>query len=90
LQPLGIDQTKLSVAADVTCPLANVIEMSGNRVKELVTDVSRIAAIERLLHEQVDEIGNPITKETRNYNYVASLPKTRRVFLGLMNIAPLT
>jgi len=28
-QPLGIDQTKLSVAADVTCPLANVIEMSA-------------------------------------------------------------
>jgi tetratricopeptide (TPR) repeat protein len=80
-QPLGIDQTKLSVAADVTCPLANVIEMSGNRVKELVTDVSRIAAVERLLHERVDEIGNPITKETRNYNYVASITEDKPGFL---------
>ncbi len=80
-QPLGIDQTKFSVAADVTCPLANVIEMSGNRVKELVTDVSRIAAVERLLHEQVDEIGNPITKETRNYNYVASITEDKPGFL---------
>ena len=82
-QPLGIDQTKLSVAADVTCPLANVIEMSGNRVKELVTDVSRIAAIERLLHERVDEIGNTITKETRIYNYVASITEDTPGFLGV-------
>ena len=80
-QPPGIDDTKLSVAAGVTCPLPNVIEMSGQRVKELVTDVSRIAAIEHLLHEQVDEIGNPITKETRNYNYVASVTEDKPGFL---------
>jgi len=80
-QPPGIDDFKLSVAAGVTCPLANVIEMSGDRVKELVTDVSRIAAIERLLHEQVDEIGNPITKETRDYNYVASVTEDKPGFL---------
>ena len=80
-QPPGIDETKLSVAADVTCPLANVIQMSGSRVTELVTDVSRIAAIERLLHEQVDEIGNPITKETRDFNYVASITEDKPGFL---------
>jgi len=82
-QPPGIDETKLSVAADVTCPLDTVMEMSGNRVKELATDVSRISAIERLLHEQVDEIGNPITKESRNYNYVASITEDRPGFLAV-------
>jgi tetratricopeptide (TPR) repeat protein len=82
-QPAGIDESKPLVAADVTCPLANVIEMSGDRVKELVTDVSRIAAIERLLHEQVDEIGNPITKETRDYNYVASITEDKPGFLAV-------
>jgi tetratricopeptide (TPR) repeat protein len=80
-QPAGIDETKPSVALGVTCPLANVIEMSGNRVQELVTDVSRISAIERLLHEQVDEIGNPITKETRDFNYVASITEEKPGFL---------
>jgi tetratricopeptide (TPR) repeat protein len=80
-QPPGIDESKLSVAADVTCPFDNVIEMSGNRVKELVTDVSRISAIERLEHEQMDEIGNPITKESRNYNYVASITEDKPGFL---------
>jgi len=82
-QPPGIDESKLSVAADVSCPLDNVIEMSGNRVQELVTDVSRISAIERLLHEQVDEIGNPITKENRNYNYVASITEDKPGFLAV-------
>ncbi len=80
-QPPGIDESKLSIAADVTCPLDNVIEMSGNRVKDLVNDVSRISAIERLLHEQVDEIGNPVTKETRNYNYVANITEDKPGFL---------
>jgi tetratricopeptide (TPR) repeat protein len=80
-QPPGIDATKLSVAAGVTCPYDNVIEMSGNRVKELVNDVSRIAAIEHLLHEQMDEIGNPVTKQTRDFNYVASISEDKPGFL---------
>jgi len=80
-QPPGIDETKLSVAAGVTCPYDNVIEMSGNRVKDLVSDVSRIAAIEHLLHQQVDEIGNAITKETRDFNYVAAISEEKPGFL---------
>jgi tetratricopeptide (TPR) repeat protein len=81
-QPPGIDETKLSVAPGVACP-DNVIEMSGERVQELVKDVSRIAALEHLLHEQVDEIGNPITKQTRDYNYVASISEFQPGFLSV-------
>src|SRR5579864_1748807 len=50
-QPAGIDTNKPSVASGVTCPVENVIQKSGTRVQEFVTDVSRIAAIEHLLHE---------------------------------------
>jgi len=82
-QPPGIDEAKLSVAAGVTCPLANVIEMSGSRVKDLVNDVSRIAAIEHLTHQRVDEIGNPITKQTRDFNYVASISEDKPGFLAV-------
>src|SRR5208282_1397911 len=71
-RPAGIDEARPSVAEGVSCPVDSVIEMSGERVKQLVDDVSRISAIEHLLHEQVDEMGNSITKETRNYDYVAS------------------
>ncbi len=82
-QPPGIDETSLSMVAGVSCPLANVIEMSGARVQELVTDVSRIAAIEHLLHEQVDEVGNPTTRQTRDFNYVASISAAQPGYLAV-------
>jgi hypothetical protein len=75
------DDAKLSVAAGVTCPYDNVIQMSGVRVKEMVDDVSRIAAIEHLLHEQLDEMGNAVTRQTRDYNYVASISEEKPGFL---------
>jgi hypothetical protein len=52
--------------------------MTGKRVEEFVEDVSRIAAIEHLLHEQLDEMGDAITKETRTFNYVASFNESRQ------------
>ena len=74
-QPPAIDTNKPSVAANVTCP-SNIIEATGQRVEELVGDVSRIAAIEHLLHQQLDEMGDPITRESRNFNYVASFSES--------------
>jgi Flp pilus assembly protein TadD len=82
-RPAGIDDAKPSVADGVGCPLDSVIEKSGERVKQLVDDVSRISAIEHLLHEQVDEMGNSITKETRNYDYVASISEDKKGFLAV-------
>src|SRR5262249_15218536 len=72
-QPPSIDENKPSVASGVACPTDSVVQMTSARVQEFVSDISRIAAIEHLLHEQLDEIGDPITKETRTFNYVASV-----------------
>ncbi len=82
-RPAGIDEEKPSVADGVSCPLDSVIEMSGERVKQLVDDVSRISAIERLVHEQVDEMGNALTKETRSYDYVASISEEKPGYLAV-------
>src|SRR5208283_3663682 len=82
-RPPGIDEATPSVAAGVSCPLDSVIEMSGERVKQLVDDVSRIAAIEHLQHEQVDEMGNSLTKETRTYDYVANISESRPGYLAV-------
>jgi tetratricopeptide (TPR) repeat protein len=76
-QPPAIDQNKPSVAASVGCP-ADIVEMTGNRVEEFVEDVSRIAAIEHLLHEQLDEMGDALTKETRTFNYVAAFAESKQ------------
>ncbi|HEY6302834.1 MAG TPA: tetratricopeptide repeat protein [Terriglobales bacterium] len=82
-RPAGIDEEKPSVADGVSCPLDSVIEMSGERVKQLVDDVSRISAIEHLVHEQVDEMGNSLTKETRSYDYVASISEEKPGYLAV-------
>lgn len=82
-RPPGIDELKPPVAAGVACPYERVMEMSGERVKELVSDVSRIAAIEHLLHQQVDEMGNPATRETRDFNYVVSVSEEKPGFLAV-------
>ena len=76
-QPPAIDLNKPSVAANVSCP-ADIVEMTGKRVEEFVDDVSRIAAIEHLLHEQLDEMGDPITKESRTFNYVAAFTESKQ------------
>lgn len=82
-RPAGIDEVKPTVAAGVSCPYETVMEKSGERMKELVNDVSRIAAIEHLLHQRVDEMGNPATRETRDFNYVASVSEDRPGFLAV-------
>jgi tetratricopeptide (TPR) repeat protein len=80
-QPKGIDEEKPAVAAGVNCPYDEVMEKSGDRVKDLVNDVSRIAATEHLIHEQMDQMGNAATRETRSYNYVASISEPKPGFL---------
>ncbi len=76
-RPAAIDEVKPPVAAGVSCPYENVIEMSGGRVKELADNVSRIAANEHMLHGQVDEMGYPATMDARDYDYVASISEEK-------------
>jgi tetratricopeptide (TPR) repeat protein len=76
-RPPGVDEAKPSVTDGVGCPFDTVIEMSGQRVKDLVDNVSRIAAIEGLVHEQVNEMGNPASKENRTYDYVATISEDK-------------
>jgi tetratricopeptide (TPR) repeat protein len=80
--PPGVDDVKPSVATGVSCPYQQVVDGSGERAKQLVDNITRFAAIEDLVHEQLDQTGNPITKETRKFDYVASISETRPGFLS--------
>jgi len=81
--PPNVDFVKPSVASDVACPTDRVMDMTGRRVKELVDNVSQFAATEDLLHERLDEFGNPISKDTRKFDYVASVSEPRPGFLAV-------
>jgi tetratricopeptide (TPR) repeat protein len=80
-EPPSIDDVKPSVSAGVACPAGQVISETGLRVKQLVDDISKFSAVEELLHENVDELGNAITKETKRYNYVAAISEAKPGYL---------
>jgi tetratricopeptide (TPR) repeat protein len=82
-QPASIDDVKLALAPGVACPSQKVMEESGRRVQELVQDVTRFSAVEDLFHQPVDEFGNSLRTETRQYNYVASISEPEPGFLAV-------
>ncbi len=80
-EPPGVDDAKPAVSAGVVCPEGQVISEAGAGVKQLVDDISKFAAIEELLHENVDELGKAITKETRHHNYLAEISEAKPGYL---------
>jgi Flp pilus assembly protein TadD len=79
--PPGVDEVKPPVALGAACPFQQVLEGSGERVKQFVDNIAKFSAIEDMVHEQLDKTGNPITKETRKFTYVASITEPQPGFL---------
>jgi len=79
--PPGVDDVKPAVVAGVTCPSQQVIEGAGERVKQLADNIAKFAAVEDMLHERLDKVGRPITKEDRKFNYVATITEEPPGFL---------
>lgn len=82
-EPRGIDEVTPPVAANVACPYQKVVDGVGDRMIQLVDDVARFSAIEDLLHEELDELGNPLTRVTRKFNYMVSISSNRPGFLAV-------
>jgi tetratricopeptide (TPR) repeat protein len=82
-EPRGVDEVTPPVAANVACPYQTVLDGVGDRMVQLVDDVARFSAIEDLLHEELDELGNPLTRVTRKFNYMVSLSTNRPGFLAV-------
>ncbi len=76
-QPPDTDREKPPVAAGLVCPYEKVIEGAGERVEQLVANVAKFAAIEELVHEKLDPMGNPSDRETRTFDYAASMSQTQ-------------
>lgn len=84
-QPLDIDRVKPAIASGTPCPAEKVLDEAGRRVEQLVDDVGRFSAVEDLLHEQLDELGNPTHKEDKKFDYSASI--TKGDMPGVMQVA---
>jgi Tfp pilus assembly protein PilF len=71
--PPGVDDAKPPVVPGVPCPYQKVLDGTGEREKQLVDNIARFAAVEDMVHQELDRTGNPLTKETVKFNYVASI-----------------
>ena len=72
-QPPGIDEEKPSVAAGVACPYQQVLDGVEHNAQQLAENVGRFAAIEDVLHERLDNLGNPTGREIQKFDYAASI-----------------
>jgi tetratricopeptide (TPR) repeat protein len=72
-QPPGIDEEKPSVAAGVACPYEQVLAGVEHNALQLAENVGRFAAIEDMLHERLDSLGNPTGREIQKFDYAANI-----------------
>jgi len=72
-RPPDIDDMRPALDPGVTCSCPQVLAAAGQRVQELVQDVTRFTADEDLFHKSLDGAGLSIHAETRKYNYAASI-----------------
>jgi hypothetical protein len=71
--PPDIDQEKLALDPGVDCYLDNVIQATGDRVKELVENVDRFTATEKVEHSSLSPLGLVVSKETRKFDYMVEI-----------------
>jgi tetratricopeptide (TPR) repeat protein len=82
-QPPSLDDLKVAVAPGVSCPAEKILQETGKHVQELSEDLARFAAVEDLFHQRLDVFGNPLSAESRKYNYVASISEPEPGFLSV-------
>lgn len=75
--PPDIDETVPAVEPGVACPLQDLLQKTGKRIKELLETVDRFTATENLRHEELGSGGLPARMDTRAYNYVVSIREIR-------------
>lgn len=72
-QPPGIDEAQPAVATGLSCPLGQILSTTGSHMQDFVQDISKFAAVEDLLHERLDKAGYPLSRETRKFDYIATI-----------------
>lgn len=72
-RPPDIDDIKPPLEPGVPCSCPQVLAGAGQRVQELIQDITRFTADEDLFHKSLDEAGLSNHAETRKYNYAATI-----------------
>jgi hypothetical protein len=71
--PPDVDQEKLVLDSDASCRLDEVIQATGERVGELVENVDRFTATEKVEHSSLSPLGLQISTDTRKFDYLVEI-----------------
>jgi tetratricopeptide (TPR) repeat protein len=71
--PPDVDEQKVALHSGTPCQLDEVIQASGERVKELVENVNRFTATEEVEHSKLSPLGLQISKETKKFDYMVEI-----------------
>ena len=71
--PPDIDQERLVFDPGASCHLEDVIQATGDRVKELVENVDRFTATEKVEHSSLSPLGLVVSRETRKFDYIVEI-----------------
>ena len=69
--PAGVDASVPKVRPGVSCSMPRVLEGTGERMKQLVSNLQKFSATEHLEHYAIDLTGKRLSPQTRNFDYVA-------------------
>jgi len=76
--PQDVDQVKPLVSSDVQCPAQKVIAGAGESVRQLVESVNNITASEKVVYEDLNPMGRPISVASRKYDYIVYIEDNER------------
>jgi hypothetical protein len=71
--PPDIDQIIPPVKTDESCPLETLLRGASQHAEELVENLQRFSAIERIEHVEYGKDGKKRNSQSRTYNYVAQI-----------------
>jgi hypothetical protein len=75
--PADVDEKVPAVEPRVACSVEDVVRKAGQRVEEFVKNVDRFTASELLKHESINKWGLAGSRDSRDFEYVASIDQYR-------------
>jgi hypothetical protein len=71
--PPDVDDQKFDVDSTAECQLHKIVRSAGHRVQELVQNVDRFTATEKIDHYNLSPMGLQTSHETRSFDYLVEI-----------------
>ncbi len=72
-EPANVNKSLPPIMDDVTCPLSQILQGTGQRVTELVESLQRFTATEQIEHTELSKSGERRKSTTERFSYVAEI-----------------